>query len=224
MPVSTAELLQSLDGDLRTTLPNGRIVAQRLPDCGGITLGLIDPDFPTGPLPPDVMRAVIERPAYWAFCWGSGLGLARLLFRRPSWVRGKSVLDLGTGSGVVAIAAALSGAARVIACDNDPDALRAARVNAQLNGVALEFAANLDDVAGAVDLVTLADVLYDATNLPLLDTVCSRHGNVLIADSRIREISDARFRRIDQIDALTVPNLGEFDEFRTVHLFLCGAL
>jgi predicted nicotinamide N-methyase len=219
-----AELLHTFDASLRATLPNRRIVAQRLPDCGNITLGLIDPDFPTGPLSADVMRAVIERPAYWAFCWGSGLGLARLLFRQPSWVRGKSILDLGTGSGVVAIAATLNGAARVVACDNDAVALNAARANAQLNGVLLEFAADLDAVDGAIDLVVLADVLYDAANLPLLDAICTRYGNVLIADSRIREIPDTRFRCICEIDARTMPNLGEFDEFRTVRLFLCGGL
>ena len=135
MPASTADRLETLNANLRATLPNGRIVAQPLPECGDITLGLIDPEFPTGPLPPDVMHAVIERPAYWAFCWGSGLGLARMLFQHPEWVRGKSIIDLGSGSGVVAIAAARCGATRVIACDNDPLALAATRANAALNDI-----------------------------------------------------------------------------------------
>jgi predicted nicotinamide N-methyase len=216
--------LHQLDANLRTTLPNGRIVAQRLADCGNISLGLIDPAFPTGPLPAAVMQKVIEQPAYWVFCWGSGLGLARLLYRHPEWVGGKSILDLGTGSGIVAIAAALNGATRVVACDNDPLALTAARTNAALNRVQLEFVEELGAVAGPIDLVVLADVLYDSTNLPLLASVCDRYRNVLIADSRIDVVADARFRRITEIDALTLPNLGEFDEFATVRLFLSGEL
>jgi predicted nicotinamide N-methyase len=224
MPASTADGLEGLDANLRATLPNGCIVAQALPDCGNIRLGLIDPAFPTGPLPPDVMRAVIERPAYWAFCWGSGLGLARMLFRHPEWVRGKSIVDLGTGSGVVAIAAARCGAARVIACDNDPLALAAARANAALNDAELEFVTELDAIDDAAELLLLADVLYDNTNLPLVDRVVHRHRNVLIADSRIRSLPGSCFRTIAEIDARTWPNLGEFDEFRTVRLFLTGKL
>jgi predicted nicotinamide N-methyase len=224
MPVSTADRLETLNANLRATLPNGRIVAQPLPECGDITLGLIDPEFPTGPLPPDVMHAVIERPAYWAFCWGSGLGLARMLFQHPEWVRGKSIIDLGTGSGVVAIAAARCGAARVIACDNDPLALAATRANAALNDAELVFATDLDAIDTTADLVLLADVLYDTANLPLVDRVVYRFRNVLVADSRIRRLPGRRFRRIAEIDARTWPNLGEFDEFRTVRLFLTGQL
>lgn len=52
---------------------------------------------------------------------------------------GKLVLDVGTGSGVLAIAAAVLGAARVVAVDNDPDALAAARENVQRNGVSVEL-------------------------------------------------------------------------------------
>jgi ribosomal protein L11 methyltransferase len=48
---------------------------------------------------------------------------------------GESVLDLGTGSGILAVAAAKLGAARVLALDIDPQALKAARENAERNGV-----------------------------------------------------------------------------------------
>ena len=48
---------------------------------------------------------------------------------------GAAVLDLGCGSGILAIAAAKLGAARVLALDIDPNAVRAARQNAPANGV-----------------------------------------------------------------------------------------
>jgi ribosomal protein L11 methyltransferase len=54
-------------------------------------------------------------------------------------LRGKRVLDIGTGSGVLAIAAVRLGAREVVAVDNDPDALAAARDNVARNGVAVDL-------------------------------------------------------------------------------------
>ncbi len=48
-------------------------------------------------------------------------------------LRGQAVLDLGTGSGVLAIAAALAGARSVVGIDVDPDAIENARHNVSLN-------------------------------------------------------------------------------------------
>ncbi|HTP25734.1 MAG TPA: 50S ribosomal protein L11 methyltransferase [Anaeromyxobacteraceae bacterium] len=62
--------------------------------------------------------------------------LAAILARSP----GSAVLDVGTGSGLLAIAAKKLGAGRVVGTDNDPEALRVARENAALNGVAVDFA------------------------------------------------------------------------------------
>jgi ribosomal protein L11 methyltransferase len=56
-------------------------------------------------------------------------------------------LDLGTGSGILAIAAARLGVAEVLACDSDPDAVAAAEANARRNGVAGRVRAVVDDVA-----------------------------------------------------------------------------
>src|SRR5947207_9398233 len=52
-------------------------------------------------------------PPFWAFAWAGGQALARYLLDNPELVRGREVLDIGSGSGIVAIAAARAGAARV---------------------------------------------------------------------------------------------------------------
>jgi release factor glutamine methyltransferase len=59
---------------------------------------------------------------------------ARFLSRLGAIPRGGTVLDLGTGTGVLAIVAARSGAARVVAVDINPAAVRCARSNAARNG------------------------------------------------------------------------------------------
>ena len=75
---------------------------------------------------------------YWAFAWAGGQALARYVLDEPEVVKGKAVLCFGAGGGVEAVAAALAGAARVVASDIDPFAVDALRMNARLNGVTLE--------------------------------------------------------------------------------------
>lgn len=192
------------------------IVETELPELPEIRLGLINDNFPTGPLPEDVMRAVIAQPAYWAFCWGSGLALAQFLLEQPDWVSGKSVIDLGSGSGVAGIAAALAGAAQVIACDTDADARLATEVNATLNDVEMRVTEHLPEHC---DVLLMADVLYDKQNLPLLRSAQQHADTVLVADSRVTTLPDPGYRQLTTIEALTFPNLGEFDEFNTAHVF-----
>jgi ribosomal protein L11 methyltransferase len=72
---------------------------------------------------------------------------------------GARVLDVGTGSGLLAIAAARLGAARVVATDNDPVALAVAAENAGRNGVTLELSGEPPDrLEGEFDLV-VANIL-----------------------------------------------------------------
>src|SRR4051812_50180317 len=54
-------------------------------------------------------------PPYWAFAWAGGQALARYLLDHPETVAGKRVLDIGAGSGLVAIAAGKAGGGSVIA-------------------------------------------------------------------------------------------------------------
>ena len=100
---------------------------------------------------------------FWAFAWPGGQALARHLLDRPDEVRGRSVIDFGTGSGLVAIAAARAGAARVEAWDVDPFCEGAVRVNAAANGVSVMFRAGspLGRPDPGAEVVLAGDVFYE---------------------------------------------------------------
>lgn len=102
-------------------------------------------------------------PPYWAWPWPGGLALARHLHAHPALVAGKSVLDLGAGSGLLAIAAALSGASSVTAADPDPNAIAALTLNAALNAAAITpLAADiLDSPAPAAETILVGDLFYE---------------------------------------------------------------
>lgn len=76
-------------------------------------------------------------PPYWATAWAGGQALARYVLDHRELVLRKRVLDLGSGSGVCAIAAAKAGAAKVQASELDPFGVRAIAMNAALNAVTI---------------------------------------------------------------------------------------
>lgn len=207
--------LQAALGEL---LGDARLTATTLPGTD-LHLWLIDPANMDRCFSPEETRRILEEPPYWCFCWASGLVLVDWLARHPEWVRGKRVLDLGTGSGVAAIAAARAGAAQVVACDLDPLALAACRANAALNGVELAYSSDLYSEPRDYDLAIVADVLYDRSNLPLLDRVLEHAREVLVADSRVRDFSHPRYRRIAGLEGCTWPDLAEPETFRHVSLY-----
>jgi predicted nicotinamide N-methyase len=105
-----------------------------------------------------------SEPPFWAAAWPGGQALARYVLDHPDVVAGRTVLDLGAGSGLVAVAAAMAGAATVIASEVDPYGRAATTVNAEDNGVGpIEVAGDLleEDPDAAVDVVLAGDVCYD---------------------------------------------------------------
>ena len=121
-------------------------------------------------------RTAREAPPFWAFPWAGGQGLARYILDHPEAVAGRSVLDVASGSGLVAIAAAKAGARTVIAGDIDEHALTAIALNAaanhspQVTARPVDLAATWDNgcpaggqgAAGTSppDVVLAADVFY----------------------------------------------------------------
>jgi predicted nicotinamide N-methyase len=101
-------------------------------------------------------------PPYWAFAWAGGQALARYLLDHPATVTGKRVLDIGTGSGLVAIAACKAGAAHVTAADIDAFSAAAVRLNAVANGC--EIAVTQQDLIGTDgdwDIILVGDLFYE---------------------------------------------------------------
>jgi len=209
-----------LQQHLHQILPSAHLEVATLPDVPAIRLWLLNGDYPQQELTQREMQQVMDNPLYWIFCWASGQVLAKFLLDQPQWVAGKRVLDFGCGSGVVAIAAALAGAAQVIACDIDPLALQATQRNAQLNGVSLTMADDYFAIAGDVDLVIAADVLYDKDNFSWLQRFVERAERVLIADSRVKNFAHPPYRQIARRDSCTLPDLDESAEFRDVSIYL----
>ncbi|GAC1440808.1 MAG: methyltransferase [Mycobacteriales bacterium] len=102
-------------------------------------------------------------PPFWAIAWIGGQGLARYVLDHPASVAGLRVLDLGSGSGLVAIAAKLAGAATVLAADIDPYCATVIPTNAAHNGVAVDVTTD-DLLTGQppdVDVVLAGDVWYE---------------------------------------------------------------
>jgi len=105
-------------------------------------------------------------PPFWAFAWAGGQALARYLLDHPEVVRGRRVIDIASGSGLVAIAAAKAGAAAVTAYDIDPLAAAAITANADANGVTVRaVCADLLDqdppTPPGTGLVLVADAFYE---------------------------------------------------------------
>lgn len=213
--------IDQLNLQIKRMLPDARLAWQTLPQCPQVGLWLVDPAPLRRPFSAEEISQIETYPAYWAFCWASGQWLARTLLQTPALVADKRVLDFGAGSGVGGIAAAMAGAADVVFCDIDADAIMACQLNVQANDQAdrCRMAGDVFTLSEHFDVVLAADVLYDRANLPLLDHLLTLGDTVWVADSRIRNFNHPRFERLESAESYTFPDLDESTEFRRVTLY-----
>jgi predicted nicotinamide N-methyase len=167
-----------------------------------IRLHIAEESLPIWQKTEDELGAMNVPPPYWAFAWAGGQALARFVLDNPAMVAGRSVLDLGSGSGLVAIAAAKAGAARVLAADIDALAVTAIGLNAAANAVTLETTADdlLDAPAGAFDIVLIGDLFYERPlaerALAFAEATHARGTQVLAGDPRRSYFPQNRFRQL----------------------------
>ena len=141
-------------------------------------------------------------PPFWAFAWAGGQALARYLLDNPGLIAGKTVIDLGTGSGLTAIAAMRAGAACVLAADIDALALASARLNATLNGVAIETTREdlLGSAPAAAGVILVGDLFYERELAErvtaYIEAAASKGARVLIGDPKRSYFPKDRFTRV----------------------------
>jgi len=161
-------------------------------------------------------------PPFWAFAWAGGQALARYLLDHPGAVTGRHVIDVASGSGLVAIAAVLAGAAGVTAYDIDPLAATAITANAEANGVAIP-AVCTDVLSGlppdGTDLVLVADAFYErdlaAQVLRFAERSQARGAAVLAGDFGRAYLPRARLAPLASYDVPGLAALEDADVKRT---------
>ncbi len=168
-------------------LANTRLTAPPL--VPEVKLRLADEAVPIWTKTEEELGAMGLPPPFWAFAWAGGQALARYVLDNPALVRERHVLDFASGSGLVAIAAALAGASAVEASDVDPFATAAIGINAAENAVSVF--ARLEDLIGADegwDTVLAGDIAYAreraAAATHWLASLAARGATVLIGDPR----------------------------------------
>jgi len=163
-------------GDRRAfILANTRLQAP--PHTPELKLHLADEITPIWRMTEDELGEMGVPPPFWAFAWAGGQALARYLLDHPEAVAGRRVVDFATGSGIVAIAAAL-------AADIDVFCAAAVALNADANGVTVGFTGDnlLDAAPPAADVILAADICYEK---PLAERVMAWLADARAAGARV---------------------------------------
>jgi predicted nicotinamide N-methyase len=171
----------------RTAFVRANTRPRPVPLVPDISLHVADEAVPLWQKTEDELGALGLEAPFWAFAWAGGQALARYILDNPALVAGKRVLDFASGSGLVAIAAAKSGARRVEACEIDDFAVAAIALNAEANGANMQaIRADLIGRDEGWDVVLAADVCYEremaARVFDWLASLAARGADVRIGD------------------------------------------
>src|SRR5258708_31167682 len=154
-----------------------------------------------------------EQPApCWAFAWAGGQALARYVLDHPDHGAGRPVLDLGSGSGLAAIAAARAGASAVRASETDPFAHAAIMLNAAANKVPVTVTGDVLDGSGEdAEVILAADIWYEhrlaARALGLLQRARARGASALAGDIRRTVLPRPPLRELGPYAVPAMPQL-----------------
>jgi predicted nicotinamide N-methyase len=189
-----------------------------------ISLHLADEAVPLWQKTEEDLATIGLPPPFWAFAWAGGQALARYLLDHPGEVAGRRVLDVGAGSGLVAIAAAKAGAASVIAADIDGFAETAVALNAAVNGVRIDYL-GVDLLAGSAvassdyDAALVGDLFYERDTadrvLAFLLPCASAGMRVLIGDPGRAYLPKQRLTRLAEYSVPVTRDLEDNEIKRT---------
>ena len=188
-----------------------------VPGLEGIRLHLADEVLPLWHAVQIETRDPDAALPYWAFAWSGGLAIGRYLRDHPETVAGRRVFDLGSGSGVCAIAALQAGAAEVTAADIDPFAVAAAELNARANGRRVTTVRRdvLDEEAPDVDVVLAGDCWYEGglaeRILPWLRRARTEGVDILVGDPGRRYLPTDDLVELATYDVRTTTELEDLD-------------
>ena len=189
-----------------------------------ISLYVADEAVPIWQKTEEELDAMGLPPPYWAFAWAGGQALARYLLDHRAAVASLRVLDLAAGSGLVAIAAALAGAAPVVAADIDAFTDPAIALNAAANDVYIEVVTEdlLDRPAPRApryDVILVGDLFYErdtaARALAFLDRHAAGGVRVLVGDPGRTYLPKDRLTRLAEYSVPVTRELEDLDIKRT---------
>jgi predicted nicotinamide N-methyase len=160
-------------------------------------------------------------PPYWAFAWAGGQALARYILDHASLVAGRHVLDLGSGSGLAAIAAAKARAASVAAAEIDALAVAAITLNAIANGVTIMTIERdlLAAAQGSAEVLLVGDLFYERAlaerTLAYCEQARARRALVLVGDPQRSYFPRDRFQPLAEYSVPVTRELEDAEIKRT---------
>ncbi len=211
--------VSDFDDAKRFILENTKPIAPPL--VPEITLRLAEESLPIWQKTEDELGELNVPPPYWAFAWAGGQAVSRYLLDHRDVCEGRAVVDLGAGSGMSAIAAAMAGASPVLAADIDRLALAACTVNADANGVTIETTDTdlLSAPAPSEALVIIGDLFYERELadrvLHYIDDARNRGCIVYIGDPRRSYFPEGRFTALAEYQVPVTRELEDFEIKRT---------